>query len=35
MGKKRAKKNRSKLELAAVILLIILRLIELALKLMD
>ena len=35
MGKKREKKNRRKLELATVILLVILRMIELALKLME
>ena len=35
MGKRRAKKNRRKLELATVILLVVLRLVELALKLMD
>lgn len=35
MGKKREKKNRRKLELATVILLVVLRLIEFALKLME
>ena len=35
MGKKQEKKNRRKLELATVILLVVLRLIEFALKLME
>lgn len=35
MGKKREKKNRRKLELATVILLLALRLVELALELMK
>lgn len=35
MGKKRGKKNRRKPELATVILLLVLRLIEPALKLTD
>lgn len=35
MGKKREKKNRRKLELATVILLLALRIVELALELMK
>lgn len=35
MGKKREKKNRHKLELATVILLVVLRMVELALELME